>query len=77
MLIHGSLDQFSAFEFENGMHYLKRLVRTNYANWSQIVNRVSECSFLPMSAKIAPKNSQFHNSQLVISDKPGDNCILT
>jgi len=72
VLIHGPLDRFSAFDFENGMQYLKRLVRTNHAHLSQVVNRVSECSFLPLSGH---KTSR--NLLPLISEKPGDNCFLT
>ncbi|ODM88991.1 hypothetical protein Ocin01_17691, partial [Orchesella cincta] len=40
--IHGSVDNFSAFEFESYMQVLKRLVRSNRLHLSQVVKRVQE-----------------------------------
>jgi hypothetical protein len=42
VLVHGSLDSYSAFEFENFMQTLKRLLRSKSCHLSQVVKRVGE-----------------------------------
>jgi hypothetical protein len=68
----GPLDMFSAFEFENSMQYLKKMLRTNRSQ-SQVVRRVHE------------NNRHTHgNSKRVVScfncnwsDRNGNNCFIT
>ncbi len=67
--IHGPVDRFSAFEFENSMQFLKRLIRSKNSHLSQVVRRLHEGS-----------DSQLVESKpftkLRLSEKSGDNCIL-
>lgn len=69
--IHGKLDRFSAFEFENHMAKLKKLLRANHSHLSQVVNRIAEQNeFDSFSSK---------DQNLVatsISSKTGNNVFL-
>jgi hypothetical protein len=71
--IHGPLDRFSAFEFENGMQYLKRLIRTKSSHLSQVVKRISELGCVPLSNHVEISLSE--NGKL--SEKSTNNCYLT
>lgn len=44
VLVHGPLDHFSAFQFENKLGLLKRYLRTGHQPLSQLENRLSETS---------------------------------
>jgi hypothetical protein len=69
----GPLDMFSAFEFENSMQYLKKMLRTNRSHLSQVVRRVYE------------NNGHTHGSSKRVvsrfncnlSEKNGNNCFIT
>jgi hypothetical protein len=68
----GPLDCFSAFEFENSMQYLKKMIRMNRAHLSQVVRRVREnngCTFV--------NEIPNHVSQCTFSCNMGDNCFMT
>lgn len=69
--LHGALDNFSAFPFENFMQTIKRLLRSNNAPLSQIVRRLSELSDASIKR---PKEA---NSSIAPSAKLGDNCFVT
>jgi len=68
--IFGSLDNFSAFEFENYMQHLKRLLRANNNHLSQMVRRISEIGI----SKDTGKSKSVPTSYSV---KQRDNCHLT
>jgi len=70
VLRHGKLDNFSAFEFENGMQYLKRLVRSNANHLSQVIKRVYENDGNITSSIKIPSETRF-------SDRPGDNFFMS
>jgi len=40
--IHGNLDSFSAFKYENNMQFLKRSLRASYKPLEQCINRIEE-----------------------------------
>jgi hypothetical protein len=65
----GSLELYSAFEFENSMQYLKKLIRMNRSHLSQVVKRVKERSNFDLDV-----NHRIYNSKY--SAKNGDNCVI-
>jgi len=69
----GSLENISAFPFENYMQELKRMVRSNSNSLVQVIRRVHESESLlgPLkcSQKICKDNCK-------ISNKVGNNCVL-
>ncbi|XP_035700688.1 uncharacterized protein LOC118433143 [Folsomia candida] len=68
---HGSLDNYSAFEFENFMQTIKRMIRSNSSHLSQVIHRVGEIeSFSSAVEKTSLRNSG-------PSTKSGDNVWLT
>lgn len=71
--IHGPVDNFSAFEFENFMTPLKRMVRTHCNELSQVVRRVVEMQ------NTNSNNHIFHKGKnpKTLSYKRGDNCFIT
>lgn len=46
---HGALDRFSAFEFENFLYKLKRMIRTNKHQLKQVIHRLQERDNIPSS----------------------------
>jgi len=69
--LHGALDNFSAFEFESFMFKLKRLLRSNSSQLSQIVKRVSELE------KFEKCVDSEHGYTMYANSNPSDNCFLT
>jgi hypothetical protein len=72
VLVHGPLDRFSAFEFENGMQYIKKVIRTKSNHLSQVVKRISKLGCVPMT-----NNELSVSSGTKLSHKPANNCYLT
>jgi hypothetical protein len=70
VLRHGPLDEFSAFEFDNSMQGLQKLIRMNRSHLSQVVRRIIELDSNPVE-KIP------RMSDKSISAKKGDNCFIT
>jgi hypothetical protein len=68
--IFGSLDHFSAFEFENYMQHIKRLLRSKNADLSQMVKRISELATFKKCETSAGLTLKY-------STKERDNCYLT
>lgn len=69
--IHGALDSYSTFEFENYMQNIKRMLRSNSSHIKQVVHRALEMdNFVPFNVAINTKTQQF-------SHKVGDNCFQT
>lgn len=69
--LHGSLDNYSAFEFENYMQTLKRMLRSNSSHLSQIVRRVGEAELF-QSCKVAKQDFIYSS----VSSNDGDNCVI-
>ncbi|ODM91659.1 hypothetical protein Ocin01_15024 [Orchesella cincta] len=67
--IHGSVDNFSAFEFESYMQVLKRLVRSNRLHLSQVVKRVQEIDD-------CESFKSYFNEKMFVSTKLSDNCFM-
>jgi hypothetical protein len=68
----GPLDNFSAFPFENGMQFLKSMIRMNRSHLSQVVRRVSE-----NNGRTSNKQKHHFSGPLVkFSPKVGDNCFV-
>lgn len=83
--VHGALDSFSAFKFENYMFKLKQLLKTSRYPLQQIHNRIVEernlqkkCEPYKYPLIIRKKENitgvQLQNSTLSL--KPNDNCVL-
>lgn len=81
----GSLDQISAFPFENYMRLLKNMVRSNSNQLGQVANRIYEFEVNLGKPEAKTKDSEFHsygkNCWVVhkntrISNCSGDNCFL-
>lgn len=72
VLLHGPLDDFSAFPFENFMQVIKRLLRSKNSPLSQMVRRLSEINAISTSL-----SKHVENSSLTPSAKLGDNCFIT
>jgi len=69
-MLHGPLDKFSAFEFENNMQVIKRSLRAPYKPFQQAINRVRELS---NSSDVSLK----HKRCISIKNTLGDGgCIL-
>jgi len=47
--IHGPLDEFSAFKYENNMQNIKKTLRAKYKPFEQVVNRICELDTLEYS----------------------------
>jgi len=67
--VHGSLDNFSAFEFENYMQTLKRMLRSKSCHLSQVVRRVGEAEALRLKETVSK------NQKLISVSKP-NNCYV-
>lgn len=67
VLVHGPLDSFSAFKYENNMQSIKRTLRAKYRPFEQIVNRICELDY------IFPTTKCLHSS---IKATCGNNCYL-
>ena len=83
--IHGKLDNFSAFPFENYMQKLKRLVRKKNDHLIQLVNRLHEIdSHSSLNSNVGkPSIRDCYGSKFCIikgirySVNSGDDCFLT
>lgn len=84
----GSLDNISAFEFENYLQFLKRLLRGKHLPIEQIVKRVIEYEKFDYddtnnskvnSSKIDKEGhyKKFSLGTFYVSNKKGDNCFIT
>lgn len=69
VLLHGQLDNFSAFCFESYMARLKNLVMSNSNQLAQVARRLSESN--PISVPLE-ESKQLHAT----SSRSGDNCYL-
>jgi hypothetical protein len=70
--IHGSLDNFSAFSFENFMSKLKRNIRTNSNHLSQVVRRLMEAnSFSSLESNLS------RQTKWKMSVSSRDSCFMT
>jgi hypothetical protein len=67
----GPLDYFSAFEFENSMQYLKKMIRMNNSHLSQVVRRVSENEGQTFLYDMVCE------SKCKLSCATGDNCFMS
>ena len=67
----GPVDDFSAFEFENYMTVLKRLMRSNRDHLKQVVKRILETDLVPSSRRLRTEKN------IKVTSKVGDNCFLT
>lgn len=70
--VHGPLDSFSAFSFENFMQTIKRMLRTNSFHLSQVVSRISE-----INSVMSLKENDLQKLSRKLSSKLGDNCFIT
>jgi hypothetical protein len=73
VLTHGPLDLFSAFEFENHMQSIKKMIRTNRLHLSHVVRRVIENDGLV--SLCTDKDKTLDRQKF--SEKEGDNCFIT
>ncbi|CAG7830702.1 unnamed protein product, partial [Allacma fusca] len=81
----GSLDSYSAFEFENHMYTLKKMIHSKKHFVQQLVNRVTEMegSFTFVSEKSSKgfvgksKFNKYIYNNILLSVGDGDNCFLT
>jgi len=87
----GSLDNVSAFAFENYLQILKKMIRGQKLQLEQVVNRVSEIEnstlgsrlWIPSAKKygaIKPKKGRckkFIHESFIITNKHGDNCFMS
>lgn len=55
--LHGALDNFSAFPFENFMQIIKRMLRSKNAPLAQVVRRLSEIDSVPPKFSAQKLNS--------------------
>jgi hypothetical protein len=69
--VHGPVDRFSAFDFENYMIVFKRMLKAKSLHLSQVVKRVVERESLSETL-ISPKKLK-----VPISFKFNDNCYIT
>jgi hypothetical protein len=53
--LHGEFDRFSAFKFENFLHFIRRLVKSPFMPFAQIVKRVCESNPCLGLFSITPK----------------------
>jgi hypothetical protein len=67
----GPLDYFSAFEFENSMQHLKKMIRMNNSHLSQVVRRVSENEGQTFLYDMVCE------SKCKLSCATGDNCFMS
>jgi hypothetical protein len=65
----GSFEQLSAFEFENSMQYLKKLIRMNRTHLAQVAKRVIEKQ--NFDVKNPPRTSKSK-----YSSQSGDDCVI-
>jgi len=79
--LHGPLDNFSAFEFENFMQPLKKMLRANSKHLSQVVGRITElenCNIkqnVPVDESRRNSNQSFCNSCFLT--KNNKVCVVT
>lgn len=83
---YGSLDNISAFPYENKLQFLKKQVRGKKLQLEQIVNRIIEGDNIPLvdSKKITKPTLVVKNvlrryflDSFSVSAKMGDNCFIT
>jgi hypothetical protein len=82
--IHGSLDNISAFPYENNMQQILKFMRgNNKLHLQQVVNRIYESQNIKLAnvyAELNPckvSNGKVIYKNVVVSFKKGDNCFLT
>lgn len=66
--IHGKLDNFSAFEFENFMQTMKKMVRGNNFKLEQVAKRLSEIGNFGHKSNCS--------KQFTVSTKSSENCYI-
>jgi len=77
--LYGQLNNYSAFDFENYMQSLKRMLRSKSMQLQQIVKRCAEIERhknVTQSCKKPLKNTLFINN-ICVSNSIRDNCYLT
>lgn len=67
VMLHGPLDKFSAFRYENNMQLFKRSLRAKFKPFEQIVNRIKEMELVSQSCTENAKS---------IRISLGNNCYL-
>jgi len=73
----GSLDEISAFKYENYMRVIKKMLRGNNNHLEQASNRLAELQALNPGEKFARvKTGSISSSLGIISSDSGDNCFL-
>ncbi len=72
---YGSLDNISAFKYENYMQTLKKMVRAHSNELSQVIRRVVEMENV-QSKTVIPHSLDFHMLNLSHFKKQGDGCYL-
>lgn len=80
-LTYGSLDNCSAFGFENYMQTLKSYVRKQNKQLVQVARRVSERNQIQnvdnLSSVVSCDGDKYVYNGVTVSTKQGDNCFLT
>lgn len=66
-MLHGALDTFSAFKYENNMQVIKRTLRAKYKPFEQVVNRITELDSIVIPDVVKKK---------IIKPNHGNNCFL-
>ncbi len=79
-LVFGNLEFASAFQFENYLQRLKKLVRGKRLQLEQVVRRVFEMKFLPVLVTSNPNPTMTKKkaifSKFFLSPKRGNNCFV-